>query len=245
MFEDAVFKWMTIAEINNSFHLNQLSQDMIQCFSQQSRLPNIHASVFINEISSQNKTGLKPIHEMHIKGTSNLQTDMSQREKMYFLTCATRLRSLIRVFVVCMKSLCIGYHQKCVQWKFRSDCATLQTGLNFHWMHMLNICFLTLRLISFVINVQRNTICYSTICSIWHKTISLMNDWFVAYYAGWSVEFWWYQSMSLKAIIARDSYNEVQNRDLVRRSTKSIFLDLNILWIYCTFQDSQFANEKY
>ena len=44
--------------------------------------------------------------------------------------------SLLRVFVVCMKKLCILGYPKCAQWRFRSDCTNAQSDLNLRWAHM-------------------------------------------------------------------------------------------------------------
>ena len=45
-------------------------------------------------------------------------------------------RSLIRVFVLRMKKLCILGYPKCAQWRFWSDCAKAQADLNLRWAHM-------------------------------------------------------------------------------------------------------------
>ena len=45
-------------------------------------------------------------------------------------------RSLIRVFVVRKKKLCILGYPKCAQRRFRSDCANAQADLNLRWAHM-------------------------------------------------------------------------------------------------------------
>ena len=44
--------------------------------------------------------------------------------------------SLIRVFAVCLKKLCILSYPKSDQWRFRSACAFAQADLNLHWAHM-------------------------------------------------------------------------------------------------------------
>ena len=72
-----------------------------------------------------------------------------QREKMYLLTCVpkedskqpTLSGSLISVFVVRMKKLCILGYPKCAQWRFWSDCANAQSDLNLHWVHMFEGTF--------------------------------------------------------------------------------------------------------
>ena len=45
-------------------------------------------------------------------------------------------RSVIRVFVVHMKKLCILSYPKCAQWKFWLYCANAQVVLNLRWAHM-------------------------------------------------------------------------------------------------------------
>ena len=45
-------------------------------------------------------------------------------------------RSLIRVFVVRMKAVCILGYSKCVYWRFWSDCANAQADLNVRSAHM-------------------------------------------------------------------------------------------------------------
>ena len=45
-------------------------------------------------------------------------------------------RSLISVFVVHMKKLCILDYPKCAQWRFWSDCAKAQVDLDLRWAHM-------------------------------------------------------------------------------------------------------------
>ena len=67
-----------------------------------------------------------------------------QHEKTYRLTCASNEnsnqpalpRSLIRVFVVRMKTVCILSYPKCVYWRFWSDCANAQDDLNVRSAHM-------------------------------------------------------------------------------------------------------------
>ena len=46
--------------------------------------------------------------------------------------------SLIRVFIVCMKKLCILSYllSRMHQRRFRSDCANAQSDLNLRWLHM-------------------------------------------------------------------------------------------------------------
>ena len=44
--------------------------------------------------------------------------------------------SLISVFIVRIKKLCILGYPKCVQWRFWSDCANAQADLNLRWAHM-------------------------------------------------------------------------------------------------------------
>ena len=68
-----------------------------------------------------------------------------QWDATYLLTCVPNLdsnqpahsRCLIRVFVVCMKKLCILVCLKCAQWRFWSDCTNAQADLNPCWAHML------------------------------------------------------------------------------------------------------------
>ena len=45
------------------------------------------------------------------------------------------LRSLIRVFALCAKKLCIFGYPRCAQWRFWSDCANAQADLNLRWAH--------------------------------------------------------------------------------------------------------------
>ena len=67
-----------------------------------------------------------------------------QRQKTYRLTCAPKKdsdqpahpRSLIKVFVVRMKKLCIPGYPKCVQGRFWSGCANVQADQNLRWAHM-------------------------------------------------------------------------------------------------------------
>ena len=49
-------------------------------------------------------------------------------------------RSLIRVFVVRMKKLCLLGYPKCAQWRFWSDCANAQSDLNLRWALMSVRC---------------------------------------------------------------------------------------------------------
>ena len=44
--------------------------------------------------------------------------------------------SLIRVFVVRVKKLCVLGYPKCSQWRFWSDCADAQVDLNLRWVYM-------------------------------------------------------------------------------------------------------------
>ena len=68
----------------------------------------------------------------------------SHREKTYLLTCApnedsyqpVHPRSLIRVFVVRMKKLCILGYPKCAQWRLSSDCANAQADLQHCLVYM-------------------------------------------------------------------------------------------------------------
>ena len=57
-----------------------------------------------------------------------------KHEKTYLLTYDSNPpaypRSLIRVFVVHTKKLCILGYPKCAQWRFWSDCANAQADLN-------------------------------------------------------------------------------------------------------------------
>ena len=46
------------------------------------------------------------------------------------------LHSLSRVFIVCMKKLCILGYPKCVQWRFWSACANAQADQNLRWVHI-------------------------------------------------------------------------------------------------------------
>ena len=50
-------------------------------------------------------------------------------------------RSLIRVFIVRMKKLCILGYQKCAQWRVCSDCANAQVDLNFCCAHIPKVRF--------------------------------------------------------------------------------------------------------
>ena len=45
-------------------------------------------------------------------------------------------RSLIRVFVISMKKLCILGYPYCTLWRFWSDCKNVLTDLNLCWAHM-------------------------------------------------------------------------------------------------------------
>ena len=45
-------------------------------------------------------------------------------------------RYLTTVFVVRMKNFCSLGYPKCVQWRFWSDCANAQAGLNLYWVRM-------------------------------------------------------------------------------------------------------------
>ena len=47
-----------------------------------------------------------------------------------------QLLNLIRVFVICMKKLCMLGYPKYAQPRFRSDCANAQSDLNLGWAHM-------------------------------------------------------------------------------------------------------------
>ena len=66
-----------------------------------------------------------------------------QCEKTYLLTCApnedskhtAHARSLIRVFVVRKKKLCITVCQKCAQWRFWSDYVNAQADLTLSLAH--------------------------------------------------------------------------------------------------------------
>ena len=60
--------------------------------------------------------------------------------------------SLIRVFVVRMKKHCIPGYPKRAQWRFRSDCANVQSDLNLRWAPMSDVHFLTSRFISGSLN---------------------------------------------------------------------------------------------
>ena len=40
------------------------------------------------------------------------------------------------VVTVCMMKICILAYPKCAQWRFWSNWATVQAGLNLHWMHI-------------------------------------------------------------------------------------------------------------
>ena len=61
-----------------------------------------------------------------------------------FMTCApnkdsnqyTHPHSLTRVFVGCMKKLCILGYPKCAQCRFLSDSANAQADLNLRWVHI-------------------------------------------------------------------------------------------------------------
>ena len=72
------------------------------------------------------------------------QCNKPQHGKMYLPKCAPNRNSnqpdhpcsLIRVFVVCTKKLCILGYPKCAQWKFWSDCVKMQANLNLCWAHM-------------------------------------------------------------------------------------------------------------
>ena len=46
------------------------------------------------------------------------------------------LHSLIRVFVVHMKKLCIPDNPKCTQWRFWSDYVNVQADLNLCWAYI-------------------------------------------------------------------------------------------------------------
>ena len=67
-----------------------------------------------------------------------------QCEKTCLLTCApsedsnqpAHSRSLIRVFVVRVKKLCILGYPKCFQWRFWSDYVNAQADLSPRWAHM-------------------------------------------------------------------------------------------------------------
>ena len=67
-----------------------------------------------------------------------------EKTYMYLLTCApnedsdqtAHPRSLIRVFVVRLRKLCILDYPKCTEWRFWSDCANAQAGPKLHWEHI-------------------------------------------------------------------------------------------------------------
>ena len=67
-----------------------------------------------------------------------------EHEKTCPLTCApnedsdqpAHPHSLIRVFVVCEKTLCSLCYRKCAQWRVWSDCANAQADLNLRSAHM-------------------------------------------------------------------------------------------------------------
>ena len=44
--------------------------------------------------------------------------------------------SLIRVFVICVKGLCVFGYSKCHYRRVRSDCTNMQADLNLLWVHM-------------------------------------------------------------------------------------------------------------
>ena len=83
------------------------------------------------------------------KFTSLFKLYESQREKTYLLISAsskdrnqpTRPRSLIRVFVIRMETLCILGYPKCAQWRFWSACANAQADLNLRWAHIPEVTF--------------------------------------------------------------------------------------------------------
>ena len=67
-----------------------------------------------------------------------------QLEKTYFLMCApnddsdqpAHPRSLISVFVVHVKKLCVLDYLKCARWRSWSDCGNAQANLKLHWAHV-------------------------------------------------------------------------------------------------------------
>ena len=69
---------------------------------------------------------------------NNIRRYKLQRVKMYLLTWSpnedsnkpAHLRSLIRLFVICMKKLCKFGFLKCAQGRFRTACALAQADLN-------------------------------------------------------------------------------------------------------------------
>ena len=104
----------------------------------------------------------------------------ASRNVQYLLTCApnddsnqsAHSHSLIRIFVVPMKNLCIRGYQKCGQWRFWSDCANAHADLNLRWAHISDGSFpdvaaqlylLRLKYYSSILNIQ-----YSRHMAWWH-----------------------------------------------------------------------------
>ena len=82
---------------------------------------------------------------LDVWGAAFYHNDLSHSlRKKYLLTCEPNVdsdqtahtRSLIRVFVVRMKKLCILNYPKCAKWKLWSDWANAQVDLNLRWAHM-------------------------------------------------------------------------------------------------------------
>ena len=79
----------------------------------------------------------------------NLCTNFIYDQRHLLATCSSYLpqgpnkdsnqpvhpRSLISVFVICMKKLCIFGYPKCAKWRFWSDCANAQADQNLCWLH--------------------------------------------------------------------------------------------------------------
>ena len=90
----------------------------------------LKASIISAKLVERNKYTWEPYEQQH--------------EKVYLLEYApnevsdqtAHSRSLIRVFVVRMKKLCILGYPKCAQGRFRSVCANAQADLNLRWAHI-------------------------------------------------------------------------------------------------------------